>query len=184
MTDLTTRCVTPSTVSTPSRLASIAERVSQVRDIDEHAKLPPLDDLRAVIEAGSRQEPTPEASEAAGFVRLIVGSYPRADVTDPEVYAAQVATLLTRYPLSIAREVAGELPLTSKWLPRVSEVRDALEARMTRRRAVVLKAQAMVREIERRKREEEREARWRAIPKERREAQVEALRKIVPQEAS
>lgn len=73
------------------------------------------------------------------------------------------------YPARFVREIAEELPRTSKWLPQVAEVEAALKAKVDHRNKIKYRAMWMQREHDRREREAEREARLAAIPAARRE---------------
>lgn len=62
-----------------------------------------------------------------------MGSYRKGEAADPEVYVTSVATVLTRYPATVARYVTDPvhgLPGKTNWLPTIAEVRAACEAEM------------------------------------------------------
>lgn len=56
--------------------------------------------------------------------------YRKAEATDPEIYAAAVAAVLSDYPQAVIDYVTDPrtgLPVKSKWLPTVFEVKQACE---------------------------------------------------------
>jgi hypothetical protein len=70
----------------------------------------------------------------------LFGFYPRNEANDPETFIAGATAMLARYPEAVARAVcdpARGLPSTSKWLPAISEVREACEREMVWHDAVV-----------------------------------------------
>jgi hypothetical protein len=135
-----------------------------------------LDEARALIAAGERSDPMPPPEEAARLAARVIGAYRRSDYADPEIWVALVAKLFASYPGSIARQVATEYPTTHKFPPAVAEIREALEAPLARRRAIVDRARRVLTEHERRETED---ARFARIPADARERQVaEALRII------
>lgn len=65
--------------------------------------------------------------------RILIGCFRSGDAADPEVYVTAVGAVLSRYPEDVVRQVTDPvrgLPGRSKWLPTVSEVREACEALM------------------------------------------------------
>lgn len=62
---------------------------------------------------------------------LVLGSYRSSEVNDPAVYVRTAAAVMTRFTEEIVREAfdprAG-LQTRQKWLPTVSEIREACEA--------------------------------------------------------
>lgn len=60
------------------------------------------------------------------------GCYRKAEASDPEIYAAATAAVLSDYTQDIVDFVTDPrtgLPVTSKWLPSVFEVKAACEER-------------------------------------------------------
>ena len=60
------------------------------------------------------------------------GCYRKAEASDPEIYAAATAAVLSEYPQDVIDFVTDPrtgLPVTSKWLPSVFEVKQACENR-------------------------------------------------------
>jgi hypothetical protein len=56
------------------------------------------------------------------------GCYRRGDANDPDIYAAAVAAVLSRYPLEIVEYITDPrtgLPGNNTWLPSVAEVKEA-----------------------------------------------------------
>ena len=66
--------------------------------------------------------------------------YPRNEANDPEAFIAGATAMLARYPEAVARAVCDPvrgLPSTNKFLPAISEIRDACEREMIWHDAVV-----------------------------------------------
>ncbi len=73
------------------------------------------------------QNSQPYAASRAG---LMFACYRKAEATDPEIYAAAVAAVLSDYPQAVIDYVTDPrtgLPVKSKWLPTVFEVKQACE---------------------------------------------------------
>lgn len=67
------------------------------------------------------------------MARVLLGCYRTGDANDPDVYSGAVIAVLSDYPLEIIKRVVDPrhgLPSTSKWLPTIAELKDALEAEM------------------------------------------------------
>jgi hypothetical protein len=56
---------------------------------------------------------------------ILYGSYKTGEANDGEVYLAQITRVFSEYPVDVMREVAVKLPDRIKWLPTISEIRDA-----------------------------------------------------------
>ena len=85
---------------------------------------------------------------------LLLGCYRKVDCADPEVFATAAVAVMRRYPEDVVRKVTDPhsgLPATSKWVPTISELRDACEtvnaaARRREEQAARIKAQFAERE--------------------------------------
>ena len=63
----------------------------------------------------------------------LFGFFPRSDANDPESFIIGAAAMLARYPEAVTRAVCDPvrgLPSTNKFLPAISEIRDACERQM------------------------------------------------------
>ena len=70
----------------------------------------------------------------------MLGCYRKTDCDDPEIFATAAIAVLSRYPEDVVRQVTDPhsgLPATSKWVPRIAELREACETvnNAARRRA-------------------------------------------------
>jgi len=65
--------------------------------------------------------------EARALLRQLLGSYPSAGATDPEVYVASLISLLTGYPLWAGQRAIEKTLDTSKFLPTRAEIKPLLE---------------------------------------------------------
>jgi hypothetical protein len=59
---------------------------------------------------------------------LLLGSFPKTDFNDPEIFTRRLVELFLEYPESAVAHVAKHLPLIQKWL-HISDVRAALDMR-------------------------------------------------------
>ncbi|WP_188516942.1 hypothetical protein [Alsobacter metallidurans] len=128
-----------------------------------NCELLPVDACRAVLEAADRAMALPQPEEAAQLARTMIGVYPKADVTDPDVYATAVAGTLAEFPAHVARKVASPvhgLPSRQKFLPRIAEIREACEAEVARQKTIASRARWMIKERERREKEAAERASW------------------------
>jgi hypothetical protein len=67
--------------------------------------------------------------------KQIFACYRKDEAHDPEMYAAAVAAVLSGYPAFVTDYVADPrtgIASTSKWLPSVSEIKDACESKLNR----------------------------------------------------
>jgi hypothetical protein len=58
----------------------------------------------------------------------MLGCYRRDDFPEPEVFAAHVRRVLSRYPLWVIEEAACRVPEEYKFVPSVAEIRGTCEA--------------------------------------------------------
>lgn len=66
----------------------------------------------------------------AKFAKLLLGCYRTGDANDPEVYTAAAIAVLSDYPLDVVQRVVDPrsgLPSRIRWLPTVSEIREACQ---------------------------------------------------------
>lgn len=82
----------------------------------------------ALASENARQRQIYASSRAA----LMFGCYRKAEASDPEIYAAATASVLSEYPEEVIDFITDPrtgLPSTSQWLPSVYEVRMACKER-------------------------------------------------------
>jgi hypothetical protein len=114
-------------------------------------KLPPIVSRPLSTNSNSILERVTEAKK--GAIRLL-GCYRSGDANDPESYISAVVSVLSRYEISVIRDVtepATGLPSRLKWLPTIAEIRehcDMLEQRDRRKaeREQQIRAQLEARE--------------------------------------
>src|SRR5437879_1072057 len=85
----------------------------------------PEDMQKRALALESAQQSRAYASSRAA---LMFGCYRRAEASDPEIYAAATAAVLSEYSQDVIDYITDPrtgLPSTSKWLPSVYEVRQA-----------------------------------------------------------
>jgi hypothetical protein len=93
-----------------------------------------------------------EPVKAKMFSLNILGSYRNSDVDDPKIYVTNAAAVLCRYPELVAAEVCAPgsgIQARQKWLPTVSELREACEAALAEhqareRRAMLAKHRVLI----------------------------------------
>ncbi|SDQ99236.1 hypothetical protein SAMN05519103_00332 [Rhizobiales bacterium GAS113] len=71
-------------------------------------------------------------SVASDAARQLLGFFRKGDAEDPDTYVAGLAAVLAKYPPDVVRAVAGPYGIAgkTKFLPTLSEVRDACEEAM------------------------------------------------------
>src|SRR5262245_51521085 len=108
--------------------------------------------------------------EAAILVKRMMGCYPSLSLHDPEVYIAELVTVLTRYPLDVGEKAIEKAKLENpKFVPTVPEIGKACEALVKSQRGAWTYAQQWEEQSRRQLREREaaeaatepREHRWR-----------------------
>jgi len=93
------------------------------------------------------------AEQAVQATRRITGVYRKSDLNDPEMYSAALIAVFSEYPPSIINRASHPvhgLPSRSKFLPTVSEVREACEVEAKRHRTLAAMAKWQIGEHERR----------------------------------
>jgi hypothetical protein len=91
-----------------------------------------------------RNSQTCEPVKAKVFSLNLLGSYRSSEVDDPKVYVTNAAAVLCRYPEWVAAQVCGPgtgIQTRQKWLPTVSELREACEAAVAEHQARERRAQ-------------------------------------------
>jgi hypothetical protein len=84
-------------------------------------------------QTSSRDERRPtlcSAEAAEALALLVLGSYANTKVNDPETFVSAAAAVIGGFTEAIAREALNPrtgLQTRSKWLPHISEIREALE---------------------------------------------------------
>lgn len=74
--------------------------------------------------------------QAKALIRRLLGSYPQASATDPEVYVTSLITLLVGYPLWVGERAIDKVLDTSKFLPTRADIKPVLDECDPRRREI------------------------------------------------
>lgn len=91
---------------------------------------------------------------AAKATKVLLGCYRSGEANDPEVYTTAVMAVLAQYPEDIIRAVCDPrtgLPGRLKWLPTVSEVREACDEFVEADMAAVRREREWSEQLHRRK---------------------------------
>lgn len=117
-----------------------------------------VDEVRAVLATPAAQE-----REARAEVMTLVGSFPRRP-DEPAIYCAAMAKEAERWSADVVREARRTIVRTLRFLPTVAELAEACAAIQGRRRMLLIAAERMERERQRREAEDQRrvmlEAQW------------------------
>lgn len=175
---------TSSLVSSETRpIKEILTDIETMTDLSSTSPLLPRNECLAVIEvvdrAGMQRCSPPDAVKAA---RMLLGVYRRGEIQDPEMFVTAVAATFAQFPPRVVDKVidpVSGLPSTSKFLPSVAEVRQALEAAKNRLMAHRWLALGMMREQERRDLEARQKAEEDAITDEEREERRRRVEEIL-----
>lgn len=123
-----------------------------------NSALVPLSACRqAVTDLNSALEPCNDDG-AIKAAQLLVGSYPRHAIADPEIYARAIKSVLAKYPHAIAMAAIDNLTLKCKWVPTRAEVYEECEALTVPVREALASARWMAKEHGRRREEAENDA--------------------------
>ncbi len=128
-----------------------------------------VDEVRAVLATCPAQE-----REAQAEVMTLIGSFPRQP-DNPAIYCAAMAKEAERWPADVIREARRTIVRSLRFLPTVAELAEACAVIQGRRRMLLIAAERMERERQRREAEEQRRARV--------EAQQQARRRAITGEA-
>jgi hypothetical protein len=120
-------------VTTPSTIALNFDRLAK----DDRTLS--LQEGRAVVAALDADQDNAGMNDGKSAAKLIMGSYPKADVHDPKTFVTAVTLVLSEYPIGVLRRVsdprtgiAGRL----KFLPTVAEIKNACDAEMKLRHQI------------------------------------------------
>lgn len=92
-----------------------------------------MEDHQAQLHRRSTGSSPRLTKEAAVAAKTLLGCYRNGDASDPDIYVRAVTSVLAEYPSEVIRDVCDPrfgLPAKSKWLPTVSEVKEACEDAM------------------------------------------------------
>lgn len=104
-------------------------------------------------------------AEAAQFARDLISLYPSRDLGNPDAYAAAVTTLFASHPRDFVKRVCNPvtgIPSRLKFFPVIADLAEALRAEADRRSRIAANARCVLDEAEKRRKEAEEEARWKA----------------------
>lgn len=88
----------------------------------------PLDTVKSAIAAlNTALEPIGNTDEAVKVTALLVGSYPRHAVDDPEIYTRAIKSVFAKHPRAAAMAAIDALTLRLKFIPTRAEVSEELE---------------------------------------------------------
>ncbi|WP_434615434.1 hypothetical protein [Azospirillum sp. B2RO_4] len=131
--------------------------------LDAHTLAIIADEVQAVLAT-----PPAEEREARTEIAVMIGSFPRQP-DNLAVYIAAAAKEASRWPADVVREARRTIVRTLKFLPSVAELAGACESIQGRRRLLLIAAERMERERQRREAEEQRRARVEAQQQARRQ---------------
>jgi len=122
-----------------------------------NSALVPLEACRqAIADLNAALEPCADG-DALKVTELLLGSYPRHAVADPEIYTRAMKSVLARYPRSIGFAAVDALTLKCKFMPTRAELREELEALAEPVRLALASARWMAKEHARRQAEADNE---------------------------
>ena len=131
------------------------------RQADKYTRLVPRADLVVIEEELRRGLAPATTTQTITAVAVLLGAYRKADLEDPDIFAASLVDDLSEYPPDILVEMVRKVRRTLKWSPTISECREVCERLIGVRRAQAHAVESMLREHERReekaRQEEERE---------------------------
>lgn len=84
---------------------------------------------------GFRRPDAVSVTEATSYARMLMGCFPQKDVGDVKVFAAGLVQVMSDYPAYVLADVVcprGGLPVSSPFMPALSEVKRACEEASSR----------------------------------------------------
>lgn len=122
-----------------------------------NSPLIPIDTVRqALVEMASMLEPATN-DDAVKITALLIGSYPRHVVDDPEIYTRAMKSVMAKYPRAVGFAAVDALTLKCKFIPTRAELFEELERQVKPLREAQASARWMANEHARRKAEAENE---------------------------
>lgn len=124
----------------------------QVRDLEAFKQAPLIGKWQITVilrELDAAMKPA-TLGQAAQVAKLLVGSYPRHAIAEPEIYAVAMATLLSDYPADVGADAVDALTRKCKFMPTRAELAEELDAIMGRLRWAQFIAEQTERERKRR----------------------------------
>jgi hypothetical protein len=115
--------LTSKTIST-GELITRALNLPRGGVVGEPALVAMLQDLEAAHVPASLEQAKEQAE-------ILVGSYPKHAVDDPQIYARGIVSLLCEYPRAISSKAIDRVTRVCKWVPTRAELYEALEKEMT-----------------------------------------------------
>lgn len=176
-----TALTTSPTLSTASKLASMAEQILRPSALNETTDLLPVAECRALLTACSSQ-PNATGDEAINLARSLMALYRKADFVDADMFSTAMCAVFAAYPASIGRQAIDPLkglPSRLKFPPSIAEAKEALDEAMNRRRLIAYRAKWMLDERDRRDAEARRQREIAAVSLERRIELAEKLRAAI-----
>lgn len=153
-------------LSLPSRStvdrAVVARVLSQKGTRAESMALIPLAELPVIIAGLDEATQPAQIEQAKRAAEILLGSYPRHAVDDPEIYSRGIVSVLNKFPAYIGAKAVDNLTLKSKFLPTRAELNEQCEAIMGELNAARAIARRMVQEHERRDQEQRDDAQRKA----------------------
>lgn len=122
-----------------------------------NTQLIPLDVARqALAEMASMLEPSTN-DDAVRVTALLIGSYPKHSIDDPEIYTRAMKSVLAKYPRAIGFAAVDALTLRCKFIPTRAELFEELERQVKPLREAQASARWVAKEHARRQAEADNE---------------------------
>lgn len=126
------------------------EKIDLTIDVTAYTRLIPEADCRAAIaEVDGALSPAGRDS-GVKLARVLIGSYPAREVTDPEIYVRAIASIFEAAPADIGRAAIDELTRRLRFLPTRADIAEVVDRMVSARRYAKLVAEAHLRERARR----------------------------------
>jgi len=132
----------------------LAERGNRMESMALIAK----SELPAIITGLDEITQPANVEQAKRAAEILLGSYPRHAVDDPEIYSRGIVSVLNKFPAHIGAKAVDNLTLKSKFLPTRAELNEHCEAIMGELNAARAIARRMLEEHDRREKEQREEA--------------------------
>lgn len=144
--------IASSTMRNPASMGAI-EKITSQRGRIETWELLPRADLKSIIEVLNSDAQPASKEHAKNTAEIMIGSYPRNGIDDPEIYSRGIVSVLMKYPNHVGVTAVNNLTLESKFLPTRADLHQHCEKAFFDFNSIRSRALRMSEEHDRREKE-------------------------------
>ena len=122
--------------------------------VDAWTKLVPRPQLALIVqELETALVPCQDPKAAVKMAKMLVDSYARQNIGNPDVYVRAISSVFAEYPVDLGWKAVDHITRTLRWLPERADVVAVLNELRGKRRTMLRLANDHIREHERREKE-------------------------------